>query len=261
MNTENDSRTGSIRSFSLSLTGTPITTPSFTTSLITNAAREDGGVIAPGELVSLYGVALGPQEGVRASSLPLPTTLGGTMVLVNGSPAPMLYASSLRLDFQAPFTLTPGTLANVQVQTGGQMSASVPVEVVSAFVGVFTVQTNGRGQAVALNQDGTVNSSAEPAPRGSFVSLYVTGLGTVTPGATAGSAASTSPLSRVNNAVAILVGGLAANVTYAGLAPGLVGTYQMNFQVPTNLVPGARSVIVLPERGFPSQSRTFIFVE
>ena len=260
VNTEDDDRAGSIRAVTLSITGTPITTPSFSPSLITNAARADGGVIAPGELVSVYGVALGPETGVRASSLPLPTSLGGTTVLVNGTAAPILYASALRVDFQAPFTLTPGTVASVQVQYGGQSSASTQIEVVSAFAGVFTIQTNGAGQAVARNQDGTVNSSAEPAARGSFVSLYATGLGGTTPGATAGTAGPRSPLARVDD-VAVLVGGVPANVTFAGLAPGLVGTYQINFQVPSNLVTGARSVVVLPPRGFPSQARAFIFVD
>jgi uncharacterized protein (TIGR03437 family) len=258
-NNRSNSNEGSIRSFAVTISGTAVTTPSFNTYSVTNTAREDGGVIAPGELASIYGASLGPETAVTAPSLPLPTSLGGTTVTINGTPAPILYASSLRVDFQVPFTVQPGTVAELRVQNGTQNSAALPIEVVSAFAGVYTQQTNGRGQAVAANQDGTVNSSSNAAPQGSYVSLYATGLGQVTPNGTAGQAAPVDPLARVGNIV-VLVGGAAAEVTYAGLAPGLVGTYQINFRLPSNLVPGARNVVVLPPNGYPSQGRTYIWV-
>jgi uncharacterized protein (TIGR03437 family) len=261
-NNESDSRIGQIRSFSLTISGTPITRPTFSAALITNAASGEAGIIAPGQLVSIYGVALGPTEGRTFSGNSLPTTLGGTTVNINGTAAPILYTSSLRTDVQVPFNLTPGTVANLEVRTdSGGTSTSVPVEVVSAFAGLYTSQQSGRGQVAALNQNGSVNSSANPAERSSYVSLYLTGLGAVNPQATAGTPAPTSPLSTVTGNLAVLIGGVQAPITFAGLAPGLLGgTYQINVQVPSNIVPGPRSVIVIPQNGFPSQPGVFLWV-
>jgi uncharacterized protein (TIGR03437 family) len=260
VNNRSNSRIGLIREFAVTITGTPVARPSFSSEFVVNSARQDGGVIAPGQLTSIYGVALGPVAGVGATSTPLPTSLGGTTVLINGTAVPLLYSSALQVDLQVPFTVTAGTVANIQIQTAAGTSASVPIEVVSAFAGVFTNQTNGRGLAAALNDDGTRNSLENRAQRGEFVSLFATGLGAVTPEVPAGVAAPANPLSRLSDLV-VLIGGATANVSFAGLAPGLVGVYQVNAQVPQNVVSGARGVLLLPSRGYPSQPRTYIWVE
>jgi uncharacterized protein (TIGR03437 family) len=261
-NNESDSRNGQIRSLSLSITGTQITVPTFNTGLISNAASGEAGVIAPGQLISIYGVALGPTGGQSATGNMLPTTLGGTTVNINGTAAPILYASGLRVDVQVPFNLQPGTVANLEIRTeSGGTSQGVQVEVVPAFAGLYTFQQSGRGQVAALNQDGSVNSSANPADRGSYVSLFATGLGAVNPQGTAGQPASTNPLSTVSGNLAVLIGGVQAPITYAGLAPGLLGgTYQINVQVPSNIVPGPRGVIVIPQNGYPSQPGVFVWI-
>ena len=261
-NNESDSRTGLIRSFTLNITGTAITRPTFSSALVTNAASGESGVIAPGQLISLYGVALGPEEGRSATGSTLPTSLGGTTVSINGTALPILYASGLRADVQVPFNLQPGTVVNLQVRTeSGGNSENVQVEVVPAFVGLYTAQQNGRGQIAALNQNGSVNSSANAAPGGSYVSLYVTGLGLVDQQVNAGSPAPANPLARITGNLAVLIGGVQVPITYAGLAPGLLGgTYQINVQVPSNLVPGPRSVIVIPQNGYSSQPGVFLWV-
>lgn len=261
LNTQSDARTGSIRDFSITITGTAITQPTFTNGSVVNSARDDGfGIVSPGELVSIYGVALGPAQGVTASSTPVPTTLGGTTVMFDGVAVPILYSSSLQLNVQAPFTLTPGAVTTVEVRTTAGTSQQVQLEVASAFAGLYTTQSNGRGQVRAINENGTINSISNPAPRGTFVSLFGTGLGAVNPSVNTGAAAPTSPLATVDG-TAVAIGGVSTNVSYAGLAPGLVGVYQINAQVPTGIVPGARSVLLLPRNGLPSQPRAFIYVQ
>lgn len=262
LNNESDTRTGFIRDFSVTITGTVVTQPTFNLTSVVNSARDDSfGAVSPGELVSIYGVALGPTQAVSASSTPVPTTLGGTTVTFDGVAAPILYSSSLQLNVQAPFALQPGTLTTLQVRTSAGTSQSVQLEVVPALAGLYTTQSNGRGQIRAINQNGSINSISNPAPRGSFIALYATGLGDVSPDVNTGAAAPTSPLARVDEDMAVLIGGISTNVAYAGLAPGLVGVYQVNAQIPTGVVPGARSVILLPEDGVPSQGRAFIYVQ
>ena len=261
LNTQSNTRTGSIRDFSITITGTAITQPTFTSASVTNSARDDSfGIVSPGELVSIYGVALGPTQGVAASSTPVPTNLGGTTVTFDGVAVPILYSSSLQLNVQAPFTLQPGAVTNVEVRTSAGTSQTVQLEVASAFAGLYTTQSNGRGQVRAINQNGTINSISNPVPRGAYVSLFGTGLGMVNPSVNTGAAAPANPLATVDG-LAVAIGGVSTNVSYAGLAPGLVGVYQVNAQVPTGIVPGPRSVVLLPRNGLGSQPRAFIYVQ
>src|SRR5260370_23503387 len=120
-NTNSNSRTGTLRSFSLTITGTPVTTPSFTVDAVTNSASLDGGVVAPGELVSIFGVALGPQSGVAATTNTPPTNLGGTTVTFDGKPAPILYSSLYQVNVEGPYTLTPGTATKMQISAAGRI--------------------------------------------------------------------------------------------------------------------------------------------
>jgi uncharacterized protein (TIGR03437 family) len=85
---------------------------------------------------------------------------------------------------------------------------------------------------LVLNQDGTVNSEANPAAAGSFVSVYLTGLGEVSPPVPSGRAAQVSPLSQVIALPGAEVGGQEAAVLFMGLAPGYVGLGQSNIGLP-----------------------------
>jgi uncharacterized protein (TIGR03437 family) len=260
-NTASSQRSGTLRSFSVTITGTPITQPSFTADSVANSASLDSGVVAPGELVSIFGIALGPQTGVASNATSAPTSLGGTMVTFDGRPAPILYSSALQVNVQAPYSLTPGTTTQIQVVASGGTSRSVPMDVLSSVTGLFTTGTNGRGQVLAINQDGTTNSVSNGAAAGSFVSLFGAGLGAVTPPVNAGVAAPGTPLSTVNGGVSVVVGGLTAPVLFAGLAPGYIGLYQINIQVPPTLQPGAQRIFVVSPSGFSSQPRVFLQVK
>ncbi len=260
-NTKSDRNSGLLRGFSLTITGAPVTTPTFTADAVVNSASLDGGVVAPGELISIYGVALGPQQGVPAGTGAAPTSLGGTTVTFDGVPAPILYASFYQLNVQAPYSLTPGTRTRIQIQTSGGPSSAVLVDVLSSVAGLYTVTSNGRGQVIALNQDGAQNSTTNPAAAGSFVSLYATGLGAVTPAVNAGAIAPNTPLSTVNGGATVIIGGLVAPVSYVGLAPGYAGLYQINAQIPAGTASGTRLVFVVSPNGYSSQGRSFIAVK
>ncbi|MEO7145877.1 MAG: proprotein convertase P-domain-containing protein, partial [Bryobacteraceae bacterium] len=92
--TKNSGNTGLLMGFEVNITGTPVTQPGFTAASVVNGASGVAdGVVAPGELVTIFGVALGPKQGVGANTQVLPTSLGGTTVTFDNTPAPILYSS------------------------------------------------------------------------------------------------------------------------------------------------------------------------
>jgi uncharacterized protein (TIGR03437 family) len=193
---------------------------------VTNAASNLTGPIAPGELVVLYGSGLG---GVQS-------------VLFNGLSGPLLYATGSQLGAVVPYGVTIGT-AQVVVQGAGTSSAPVSVAVAATAPGVFTADGSGRGQAAALNQDGTPNSPSAPAAAGSTISLFATGEGQTSPPGVDGKPAG-AVLPTPVASVSVTIGGQAANVTYAGGAPGVIaGVMQVNAVVP-NVVSGNAAVVV-----------------
>src|SRR5262249_5214548 len=160
---------------------------------------------------------------------PLPLTLGGSSVLLNGSAIPIEYSSSFEVRAQAPFSLTAGSTATIQVNANGQSSSAVTLSVVSAVPGVYTNTGTGSGPVSAINQNGSANSILHPAPKGSIIVFYASGLGAVTPPLAEGAVPPNSPLS-IAPGVTATIGGGSAPVQFAGLAPGFPGVYQINVQ-------------------------------
>ena len=186
--------------------------------------------LVPGAIVTIFGSGLGPSQGVGFQLVngQVPTSLGGTQVLVNGEPAPILYSSYWQLNVILPYSLAVRTMPTIQVVSNGtaanQMSASVLKQGISLF------QVNN--SAAALNEDGTVNSPQNPAKPGSIVVLFGTGGGETVPPSVAGEVTPLAlrPLAytpQVQMDMATLT------VEYAGAAPGLVsGVTQINVKLP-----------------------------
>ena len=196
---------------------------------ITNAA---GGVlagrVAAGELVSIYGLHLGPLAPVSATFNAagfLPTSLGGLEVTVNGLPVPLLYVSDTQINAVAPVELTVGSTELQVVQNGAPLSGFRIVTDIAAP----QIFRNPGGSAAAINQGGTVNSAAHPAKAGSFVSVWATGAGFF-PGSDGQIASGANAFCACE--IFSEFDSTQANVSYSGAAPGLVnGVVQINFQV------------------------------
>jgi uncharacterized protein (TIGR03437 family) len=190
----------------------------------------------PGALVSLFGFDLAPaaQSAAPGASGNFPTTLGGVQVLMNGFPSPLLYVGPNQINLQVPFEIGQTNEYSPQIQVQVILpSGTLAMQFAeSESLGLFT--DGGGLYAAALNQDGTVNSAANPATAGSVVSLF--GTGAIWPSALADGAlaAAATPVSQELFQIEALVGnGVGTNILYAGAAPGLIdGVFQLNVQLP-----------------------------
>ena len=198
--------------------------------IVNAAAGQFSGRVAPGEVISIYGYGLGPTTPAIAmpGASAFPTQLGGVQVLVNGVPIPLLYVSDSQINAQIPAPL--GNLDNAVVRMVNG-SATFPDLRSSVDASIFGVFQNPDGTAKAINQDGTLNSSSNPAKAGTIVSIWATGFGGNSGPTVDGHIATVA-----NNWCGycqIAVEGINATTAYAGAAPGLIdGVMQINFTVP-----------------------------
>jgi uncharacterized protein (TIGR03437 family) len=223
--------------------------------IVSSAGGSVKGYIAPGEFVSLYGNSLGPDPGVGAtldSQGRISSQLGGTRVLFDGIPAPLLYASSGQINALVPYGITGGSVVT-QVTNAAGNTTGVNLYFRPAQPEVF----NRGGAALALNQDGSVNSAENPAAPGSIITIFASGAGLSFNQQPDGSI-SQVPVTRPIQPLAVLFNDRSLEVVYAGNAPGLViNTLQVNFRLPQQ--PGAGE-FQLMTGGF-SSSRFTISVE
>jgi uncharacterized protein (TIGR03437 family) len=133
-------------------------------------------------------------------------------------------------------------VAQVQVINNGVASNTVTIQVATTAPGVLTQSQNGLGYGDAVHQDGTLVNSKNPAQIGETVLLFLTGLGAVNPTIPDGSPGPTSQLSNATAKITASIGGTAATVIYAGLAPQLAGLYQINLTIPTGLTAGDQNL-------------------
>jgi uncharacterized protein (TIGR03437 family) len=201
---------------------------------IGNAASLTLGALAPGEVVSLFGAGIGPQQAVPYqldSNQRLSTTLAQTQVTFNGIPAPLLYVQGQQINAIVPWETSRETAVEVCVVYQGNQTNCIPASIAEAAPGVFQ---SSPGVAAAVNQDGTINSPANPAPLGSIVSIYATGTGVPTPMPVDG-AITQAPLPTLVTPVQVLfeypdLPLTGARVTYAGPGPQEpAGVTQINF--------------------------------
>ncbi len=177
-----------------SLNGNPQVLP---LACMGNSAIYNAGPISPGDLVTLFGSGLGPQQGIQTQATmqtPYPSEAGGVEVTFDGTPAPLLWVQDSQIDVLAPWSLTPGTTTEVCVLYNAVSTNCLTWPVTQTDPGVFTVDGV---YAAALNQDGTLNSANNPAPPNSIITVFATGLGPITPPQPDGSLVSLPPPTNV----------------------------------------------------------------
>jgi uncharacterized protein (TIGR03437 family) len=199
---------------------------------IVNAASFVPG-ITPGALASIFGSNLTAGVVSQAASLPLPVSLAGVQLLLNNSPAPLLYVSDSQINFLVPADLT-GSNAEIRIVNPAADSASYTVNVTAAAPGIFFDPATGNG-AVLLA--GTSQSTFDhPARPGDVIEIYGTGLGRVV---------AAGALQQTVAAPQALIAGIPAPVLFSGLSPQFPGLYQVNAQVPEGVPDGVGTLSIL----------------
>ena len=237
--------------------------PRLSTAGVVNAASLQGGVVSPGQIVSLFGRAIGPESplGLRLESDRVATTLADVRVLVNGTPAPLLFVGLNQINAVIPYDAAFLPVATLQVERSGFRSAPITLRVEQSSPALFVLDGSGVGQGAILNQDFSVNGGANPARRGEIVVLYATGEGPTTPGGVDGLVAG-QPLPRPAAEIRVSIDGINSEVLYAGGAPGLVaGVMQINVRIPATARSGAAMPVSFTAAGRRSRSGVTLAIE
>ena len=216
---------------------------------VANAASNLAGPVSGGEIVVLYGTAMGPAGLVQytpGTNGQVPKTLAGTTVYFGNYAAPLLYTSANQVSAIVPYEVS-GSQAQVSVTYNGNLSATFPVSLATAVPSLFTADLSGKGQAAAINiHNGAwaYNNAAHPLNAGDFVELFLTGTGQTNPPSVDGQLTPDAN-ELVPASVTVTIGGTTFTALYAGGAPGSVaGLTQVNVQIPSGLTAGAVPVSV-----------------
>ncbi len=217
-----------------------------------NVGDSDGQYlyVAPGQMVTLFGEGLGPETPAPAewnAEGSLSNSLAGVQVLFDGIPAPLLYAQANQVNCIVPFGIASNQSTSVIVQYAGSQTDPLVFHVASDVANPFTKDYLPGADVVAINQDGTMNSSDHPAPRGSIITFFVTGLGQTIPPLQDGQIAPGA--APATTGIRVYFFGPStdrlgpAEVLYQGAAPGQVaGVYQLNVRIPANATTGHTQV-------------------
>jgi len=222
-------------------------------TLTVTAATGPGGQISIQNSASLTAGAVSPNTILALYNPPAGCT--NAQVLIDGISGQVLFENATQINFVVPGTVPVAATAQLQVvcANGATAAATVPYEPVNPAI--FTLTGTGSGQGAVINQDGTINGPNNPAPRGGYVWVFGTGFGTYNaPGA--------NGLTLLTYAVTASIGGVAANVEYAGAAPTETsGLQQINIPVPANVTPGASVPILLTVQGTTTAASVTIVVQ
>lgn len=239
--------------------------PLFTSADVMNTASLSVGrrALSPGCRASISGYNLADAPASAPPDGNVPTKLGGISITVDGRPAPIFSVAPGpfpglpgRVDFLIPYGIKvpKGDTIHVPIKVtkdGAGEHPPVNVPLRETTPGIFVHNFGemreplflGDATALACNEDGTLNYPDQPALRGEVVTLYMTGLGRVTPEPAGGERTGDNPTNKVTHNPTVTVGGKPAEVVSTTLAPNNAGLYLVRFRVPAG-TPYANNVRV-----------------
>ncbi len=186
------------------------------------------GPIAPGELLLINGTNLATSTNSNCySNNSFPTSCAGASVQIGGVPVPIIDAQPFQVAVYAPLELYSTGPVNLVVTTANVPSQAVSLGVVPASPAINATFLNAVNQVIA---------AGNPATPGSVVQAFATGLGLTNPQIGDGLPTPFSPAYLLAGSLTVYVGGIPAQVQFAGLSAGFVMDYQVNFVVPSGLV-------------------------
>jgi hypothetical protein len=210
-----------------------------------------GAPLAPGSLVQISGSNLA-SASLSNGGEPLPFNLGGTSVWIGGLSAPIFSLDPGLIVAQVPFELTAGNQYPVEANVSGAWSAADSIALVPVAPGI---RVEASGDAYAQHTDLSPISDASPAQPGETVIIYLTGMGATDVYVPSGAGSPLNPLAHPLAMPSLTVNGAPVPVLFAGLTPGLVGTYQINFQLPQGL-PTGRVQVAASQSGITTNTVT-----
>ena len=224
---------------------------------VSNASFAASTPVAPGSLVSIFGTGLS-DANQSASGASLPPALGTTALTLGGVPVPLIRVFPLQVDAQVPWELAGQSQAQLSIVTDDLNGNTVSVPLAQFSPGLYSADGTGGGQGtILINGTTTLAAPGHPAKRGvDYVNIFATGLGPVSNQPATGAPAPAIPLAQTTHAVTVTIGGVQAAVKFAGLAPGWVGLYQVNVQVPANTHVGDAVPVALSIGGVASNQVT-----
>ncbi len=235
----------------------PVATP-----LISRVVSAADGVSAPasGGLITLYGTNF-TGANLAATQFPLSGTLGDVCITANGQPIPLLYVSSTQVNGQMPYEATGSVTMILRNRSAASDTFNVAVNPVSPAVflsgqagGITNLPTVFRGA------DNLLVTPANPVRRGDVLVIYLTGLGSTSPGIGTGAPAPFSPPVSVSLTPTVRLGNFQLPLFYAGATPGTAGVYQINANVPPG-VPIGLSIPLVIQQGTATFSTNVRVVE
>jgi uncharacterized protein (TIGR03437 family) len=193
--------------------------------------------VAPGGLVTIFGSQLSPIT-LASTDVPLPTVLADSCLTANGVVIPLVFVSPTQINAQLPFQISGNT--DIVLRTPGGISDVLRIIIQPAAPAVFVSGTagpiTGIPTIVRATNDGLVTAS-NPIHPNDRITIFLTGMGQTLPGVATGASAPSEPLSNALLPATVTIGGTSLFIDFAGLAPGLVGVYQINALVPFKGVP------------------------
>jgi uncharacterized protein (TIGR03437 family) len=203
-------------------------------------ANQLGNGLAPGNVAQVFGAGMAPAAG-SPGVVPLANQFSGTFMVIGAIQVPLYYVSAGQLDIQVPFELTPNQQYTAVVAANGAITLPVTLNIVPVQPGMAAYAD---GSVIAQHaKDYSLVTAAHPAAPGEPLIIYLAGMGATNPAVASGDP---TPLQLVPAAVqpTIFVDGQSATIAYAGLTPGGIGLYQINFTVPSNAASGNLSLVV-----------------
>jgi uncharacterized protein (TIGR03437 family) len=229
---------------SITLTAAPVAI-----GAVTNAASFLADAVSPGEMVTVFGNGLGPATLAGAqldANGTVSNLVSDTQILFDGTPAPIIYVQAGQTTVMVPYEVAGQASTQVVAVYQGQKSAPLTVPVGPSAPGIFT-QDGKQGSILNFNADGsvTLNTTNARAAAGSTIEIYATGEGQTNPPGVDGILNNGPTLPKPVLPVYVSIGGLPAQVAYAGAAPGgVAGFMQLNVVIPSGLTAGAQSVVL-----------------
>jgi uncharacterized protein (TIGR03437 family) len=208
--------------------------PQFGTATIFNAATQQPGRVAPGSIATIRGSALAFRTETTDST-DVPVVLAGTTVKVNGQAARIFYASPQEVVFVVPDGLAEGPQEFVVTNRDGFPSKAEAV-VATTVPGIFTVASDGEGDAIVLDADSQTAGPFDPTNGRLRLSIFATGI------------------ARARN-VSVTINGQAAKVETVA-SSGLRGLDEIHVLVPAELRGAGRSTLVVTADSVQSNATT-----